>query len=291
MPAGRGRSPSARSRASSATSAELGLEPSESLDERLEARVQASQRPRLVEGHGRRVARAPAVGGQRLVQRLGAAGDRLAVLRRDQPRADLVGLAGPQPRVGDLGRLVLEDVEPARDLARIERRRLERRPVVAPRATAAAMASRMASCPPNASSRSRCQRSSSSRPWSCWPWISTSGPTSSASRAAVTVASSRRAVERPAAVTSRTAMSGSGVRSNRASTRADSAPWRTSVVSARAPSASPRASMSRLLPAPVSPVMTLNPGSNASRSRSISARSWTVSSSRRPGRSAGRGWS
>ena len=69
-------------------------------------------------------------------------------------------------------------------------------------------------------------------------------------------------MERPLAATSRTAISGSGIRSNSASTRAASAPWRTSVVSARAPIASPSASMSRLLPAPVSPVMTLSPASS-----------------------------
>ena len=69
------------------------------------------------------------------------------------------------------------------------------------------------------------------------------------------------ASERPPAPTRRgRAISGSGSRSNSASTRAVSAPWRTSDVSARAPSARPRASMSRLLPAPVSPVMTLRPG-------------------------------
>ena len=45
-------------------------------------------------------------------------------------------------------------------------------------------------------------------------------------------------------------MSGSGWRSKSASTRAASAPCRTRVVSARAPSASPSASMSRLLPGP-----------------------------------------
>ena len=68
-------------------------------------------------------------------------------------------------------------------------------------------------------------------------------------------------------------MSGSGSRSNSASTRAIAAPCRTSPVSARAPSASPRASMSRLLPAPVSPVITFSPGPSSSRTRSISARS------------------
>ena len=49
-------------------------------------------------------------------------------------------------------------------------------------------------------------------------------------------------------------------RSMRASTRATSAPWRTRPLSARAPRASPRASISRLLPAPVSPVSTFRPG-------------------------------
>ena len=65
------------------------------------------------------------------------------------------------------------------------------------RSTTSAVAARAAACPPYASSRSRCQRSSSRRCWSCWPWISTSGPTSSASRDAVVAMSSRRAVDRP----------------------------------------------------------------------------------------------
>ena len=188
------------------------------------------------------------------------AGDRLAVLRRLQPGADLGGLARPEPGGGDLGRLVLQEVEPPLELGGVDRELLEGRPVGAPAATAAAIAPRSPSSPPNASSRSRCQRSSRRRCCSCWPWISTSGPTVAASRPAVTVSSSRRATERPAAATSRTPMSGSGSRSNSASTRAVSAPWRTSPVSARAPSARPSASMRRLLPAPVSPVMTLRPG-------------------------------
>ena len=150
------------------------------------------------------------------------------------------------------------------------------------RSTTSAIATRAGPCPPNASSRSRCHRSSSSRCWSCWPWISTNGPTSSASRAAVVARSSRRAVDRPPTVTSRTAISGSGSRSNSASTRAVSVPWRMSPVSAREPRTSPSASISRLLPAPVSPVMTLRPGSSVRRSRSMSARSLTVSSRRRP---------
>ena len=62
------------------------------------------------------------------------------------------------------------------------------------------------------------------------------------------------------------------------STRATSAPWRISVVSARAPVARPSASIRRLLPAPVSPVKTFSPGASSRRRRSISARSVTVSS-------------
>ena len=71
-------------------------------------------------------------------------------------------------------------------------------------------------------------------------------------------------------------------RSNRASTRAASAPCLTRLLSARAPVARPSASISRLLPAPVSPVSTLKPGANGSRTRSMSARSATASSSRGP---------
>ena len=150
------------------------------------------------------------------------------------------------------------------------------------RSTTSAIAARPSPLPPNASSRSRCQRSSSSRCWSCWPWISTSGPTSSASREAVVARSSSRAVERPPVVTSRTAISGSGSRSNRASTRADSAPWRMSPESALAPRTRPSASITRLFPAPVSPVMTLRPGPSGKRRRSMRARSLTVISSSRP---------
>ncbi len=115
------------------------------------------------------------------------------------------------------------------------------------RSTASAIADRAVPWPPNASSRSRCQRSSSSRCCSCWPWISTSGPTSSASREAVVATSSRRAVDRPPVVSSRTAISGSGRRSKRASTRADSEPCRIIPGSARAPHTSPSASMTQAL--------------------------------------------
>ena len=137
-----------------------------------------------------------------------AAGDRFAVLRGGQPAAELVRLAGPERGRVDLVRLVIGQLEPSLQLVRA---RSPARPAPpgsrARRSTAARhRLARLASCPPYASSRSRCQRSSSSRCCSCWPWISTSGPISSARRAAVTVSSSSRAVDRPFAATSRTAM-------------------------------------------------------------------------------------
>ena len=140
-----------------------------------------------------------------------APGDRFAVLGRRQAAADLVRLADPEPapprsrrtrvRPGPAGgRVPAGSTASSVIAARFSRHA----------ATARAIASRGSSCPPYPSSRSRCQRSSSSRCWSCWPWISTSGPISSARRDAVTVASSSRAVERPLAATSRTAIRGSG---------------------------------------------------------------------------------
>ena len=59
-------------------------------------------------------------------------GDRLAMLGGRQPRPDLVGLAGSESGGGDLGRLVLEEVHPARELARVDRQLGEGRPVGAP---------------------------------------------------------------------------------------------------------------------------------------------------------------
>ncbi len=59
-------------------------------------------------------------------------GDRLAMLGGRQPGPDLVGLAGPEPGRGDLGRLVLEQVHPARQLARVDRQLGQGRPVGAP---------------------------------------------------------------------------------------------------------------------------------------------------------------
>ena len=50
----------------------------------------------------------------------------------DQPSADLVGLAGPEPGRGDLVRFVLEEVDPPGQLARVDRQLRERGPVRAP---------------------------------------------------------------------------------------------------------------------------------------------------------------
>ena len=69
-------------------------------------------------------------------------GDRLAVLRGRQPRPDLVGLAGPQARGRDLGRLVLEQVEPAGQLARVDRELGQGRAVGPPALDASAIAAR-----------------------------------------------------------------------------------------------------------------------------------------------------
>jgi len=48
-------------------------------------------------------------------------GDRLAMLRRREPRSDLVGLAGAQSRAADLRDLVLQEVQASRQFARIDR--------------------------------------------------------------------------------------------------------------------------------------------------------------------------
>ena len=57
-----------------------------------------------------------------------------------------------------------------------------------------------------------------------------------------------------------------------ASTRASSRPVRITSAPARAPRRSPIASMTMLLPAPVSPVMTVMPGPSVSSTSSMSAK-------------------
>ena len=121
--------PSARRRASSATSASSASRPASRSASGLEARVEPGQRRAPRGGRSADdVAGPAAVRGQGLAQRGRPAGDGLAVLGRGQSRGDLVGLAGSQPRGGDLADLVVEQVQAPRDLARVERRRVEQRP-------------------------------------------------------------------------------------------------------------------------------------------------------------------
>ena len=118
-------------------------------------------------------------------------------------------------------------------------------------ATAAAMASRSAPWPPYASSRSRCQRSSRRRACSCWPWISTSGPTVAGEPAGgdgLVVDPGQRAAPRRRPRARRRAAPGAGRRApRRAPSRRRGGPGRGRRAS---PSARPSASISRLLPGP-----------------------------------------
>ena len=217
-----------------------------------------------------------------------APGDRLAVLRGLEPSPDLVGLAGSESRRRDLVGLVLEQLEPARQLARVElassasAARLARQ-----RSTASAIAARSCRVPaerveqvalpalveqsllivlavdlderPDLVGEPRRGRRDR-RP---------AGPSTG---------------RRPRPRGRRSAAPAAGRTAPRPAPsrrRGGRAP-----VSARARSTRPSASISRLLPAPVSPVMTLRPGRSVSRRRSISARSVTVSSSRRPAHAA-----
>ena len=111
---------------------ELRLEPGEPFRERLEARVEAGQAACLTDRDRGRLAGAGPIGGQGVVDRGRSPGDRLAMLGRGQPRTDLVGLARPQPRRRDLGRLVLEEVHAAGEFAGLDREFGEGRPVGTP---------------------------------------------------------------------------------------------------------------------------------------------------------------
>ena len=150
------------------------------------------------------------------------------------------------------------------------------------RSTAPAIVSRSSPCPPNASRRSRCQRASS-KPLLLVLAMDLHERSSNVGQARrrdrLVVQSGRRS-------SGRRDLAGGDQRLRdpveQGLTRAASAPWRMSVESARAPVARPSASISRLFPAPVSPVKTFSPGARSSRSRSIRARSVTVSSRRRP---------
>ena len=136
---------------------------------------------------------------------------------------DLLGLADPEARGVDLGRLVLGSSS--------------RRPTSRGSTTSSASAARFARQRSTASATAvagrrrsrRTRRADRAAPARRGAAAGRAGrgsrraaPTVSASRAAVTVSSSSRAVDRPPAPTSRTAISGSGSRSNSASTRATS---------------------------------------------------------------------
>jgi len=92
---------------------ELGLEPRESLGQRLEPWVQPGEPTGFAERDGRRIAYPGFVAGQGLDERGAAAGDGLAMLGGLQPGPDLDSLAGPKVARGDLGRLVLGELEAA----------------------------------------------------------------------------------------------------------------------------------------------------------------------------------
>ena len=147
--------------------------------------------------------------------------------------------------------------------------------------TAAAKGSSSGVMPSTSSTRVRCRSSPRRDWWSCWlvsriqrrpasrrspratlaPLIQARLRPEPTSRRSTTGCSSGR--PRPA----RKACQVSKGPSTTASTRARSAPWRTRSVSPRAPTNRDRASTSRDLPAPVSPVSTVKPG-DQSRDRS-----------------------
>src|SRR5438270_6297441 len=84
--------------------------------------------------------------------------------------------------------------------------------------------------------------------------------------------------DRPRAGTTRASTRSSSPETNRPSTRASSAPRRTSTPSARPPTSSSMASTRSVLPAPVSPVSAVIPGPSTRRRSSMTPRSRTASS-------------
>ena len=270
---------------------DLGLEPGQPLGEARQARIEARQLGRVPRRRRASWSRAPAP-------------RPTSALLRPRSRGVRAARRCPRPRVGARSSSTSPGARRGRlDLVgRVLRRA---RGGAASSAGSTASSRRAASLARHASTARRrrpaarrgrrtrrggraARRGRSRRCCSCWPWISTSGSTTAARRAAVTVSSSMRATLRPAAPTSRTQMSGSrhpGRTAPRPARRA--APWRTRPASARPPITRRSASMSSDLPAPVSPVMTVKPGPSATRARSMSARSRTVSSSSAHGQRCG----
>ena len=160
--------------------------------------------------------------------------------------------------------------------------------------------------PPKPSSAARCAVDEVRRIWSDCPWTVTSWSASSPSTATGALRPPTVARLRPSADTVRVRMSSpsstdppaSSTRSataawsgtsQRPSTTALDAPRRTEPASARAPRSSPSAVTIMVLPAPVSPVTTVNPGPSSSVASPMTPRSEMRISSitgRRPRRRA-----
>src|SRR4051794_7284770 len=149
----------------------------------------------------------------------------------------------------------------------------------------------MARAPAKPSSASRCAPDCSSRCWSDCPCTATSASANEARVAAGTEVPPANARERPSADTCRVSSTrsssttppassmpdralvaagvGSVLRLTTPSTRAALAPVRTAPESARPPSSSPRAVTIIVFPAPVSPVIAVNPGPRSRTDSSI----------------------
>ena len=136
--------------------------------------------------------------------------------------------------------------------------------------------------PPNRSSASRWARWRSSRCWSDWPCTATSGSATSASLDTGTEAPPTQARDRPSArdVAGQHDVAVLDLAAGLVDRRAEPvepvgvdhtldprlrAPVRTMPLSARPPSSSPSAVTTIVLPAPVSPVITVSPGPSSSR--------------------------
>ena len=199
---GRGRGRRRATRTSAATSSSSPSRPAQARRPGARSADRTGPARRSLVGGARRSARAPPSPPPRRASWIAATapGDRLGVTPGAEPGADLVGLADPQAGGRDLAGFVLGQLDPTDQLAR-DRRPARPAPPGSARQRSTAPATALASHPASRR-RHRAGRaghaSSSSRCWSCWPWTSTSPPTVSASRAAVT-GSSSSAGGRPAA--------------------------------------------------------------------------------------------
>ena len=111
---------------------ELRLETLEPGRQRLEPSVQTAEVPRLAKGDRGHFARTGAVGGECLHGSSPLPGRSPRHAGRPQAGPDLVGLPGSQPGRGDLGGLVLEEVDPSRQIARFDGQLGKRRAVRPP---------------------------------------------------------------------------------------------------------------------------------------------------------------